>query len=65
VSFCTKPVSKGRVAAAVEQAFAPTGSPKEEAIVDSIRARIACLRRASGVMAMVTGGPVEQAIAGD
>ncbi len=67
VEFLTKPFHKDELLHAVEQAFASDRNRrKEEAIVDSIRARIDSLTaREREVMAMVTAGLLNKQIAGE
>jgi FixJ family two-component response regulator len=67
VEFLTKPFQKEELLNAVEQAFASDRARrKEEAILDSIRARISSLTvREREVMAMVTAGLLNKQIAGE
>ncbi|MGC1461979.1 MAG: response regulator [Terracidiphilus sp.] len=67
VEFLTKPFQKDELLHAVEQAFASDRHRrKEEAIVESIRARIGSLTpRESAVMMMVTAGLLNKQIAGE
>lgn len=67
VEFLTKPFQKEELLHAVEQAFASDRARrKEEAIVDSIRARIGSLTpREREVMAMVTAGLLNKQIASE
>jgi len=67
VEFLTKPFQKEELLHAVEQAFASDRNRrKEEAILHSIRARIASLTpREREVMAMVTAGLLNKQIAGE
>jgi FixJ family two-component response regulator len=67
VEFLTKPFQKEELLHAVEQAFASDRSRrKEEAILDSIRARIDLLTdREREVMAMVTAGLLNKQIAAE
>jgi FixJ family two-component response regulator len=67
VEFLTKPFQKDELLRAVEQAFAADRARrKEDAIVDSIRARINSLTaREREVMAMVTAGLLNKQIAGE
>jgi FixJ family two-component response regulator len=67
VEFLTKPFQKEELLNAVEQAFASDRTRrKEEAILDSIRARIESLTaREREVMAMVTAGLLNKQIAGE
>jgi FixJ family two-component response regulator len=67
VEFLTKPFQKEELLNAVEQAFASDRTRrKEEAILDSIRARIESLTaRERKVMAMVTAGLLNKQIAGE
>ena len=67
VEFLTKPFQKEELLHAVEQAFASDRDRRtEEAIVDSIRARIDSLTpREREVMAMVTAGLLNKQIAGE
>ena len=67
VEFLTKPFQKEELLHAVEQAFASDRNRRtEEAIVDSIRARIGSLTpREREVMAMVTAGLLNKQIAGE
>jgi FixJ family two-component response regulator len=67
VEFLTKPFQKEELLHAVEQAFASDRARrKEEAILDSIRARIGLLTpREREVMAMVTAGLLNKQIAGE
>jgi FixJ family two-component response regulator len=67
VEFLTKPFQKEELLRAVEQAFASDQARrKEQAIVDSIRARIETLTpREREVMAMVTAGLLNKQIASE
>jgi len=67
VEFLTKPFQKEELLHAVEQAFASDRARrKEDAILDSIRARIESLTpREREVMAMVTAGLLNKQIAGE
>jgi len=67
IEFLTKPFQKEELLHAVEQAFASDRTRrKEEAILDSIRARISSLTtREREVMAMVTAGLLNKQIAGE
>ncbi len=67
VEFLTKPFQKEELLHAVEQAFAlDQARRKEEAIIDSIRARIDSLTpREREVMAMVTAGLLNKQIASE
>jgi FixJ family two-component response regulator len=67
VEFLTKPFQKEELLHAVEQAFASDRSRRrEEAILDSIRARIDLLtEREREVMAMVTAGLLNKQIAAE
>jgi FixJ family two-component response regulator len=67
VEFLTKPFQKEELLHAVEQAFAIDRNRRtEEAILDSIRARINSLTpREREVMAMVTAGLLNKQIAGE
>ena len=67
IEFLTKPFQKEELLHAVEQAFASDRERrKEEAILDSIRARIGSLTpREREVMAMVTAGLLNKQIAGE
>jgi FixJ family two-component response regulator len=67
VEFLTKPFQKDELLHAVEQAFASDRARrKEEAILDSIRARIDSLTtREREVMGMVTAGLLNKQIAGE
>jgi FixJ family two-component response regulator len=67
VEFLTKPFQKEELLRAVEQAFASDRSRRrEEAILDSIRARIDLLtEREREVMAMVTAGLLNKQIAAE
>ena len=67
IEFLTKPFQKEELLNAVEQAFASDRTRrKEEAILDSIRARIESLTaREREVMAMVTAGLLNKQIAGE
>jgi FixJ family two-component response regulator len=67
VEFLTKPFQKEDLLNAVEQAFAMDSSRrKEDAILESIRARISSLTaREREVMAMVTAGLLNKQIAGE
>jgi FixJ family two-component response regulator len=67
VEFLTKPFQKEELLHAVEQAFASDRMRRlEDAILDSIRARIGTLTlREREVMAMVTAGLLNKQIAGD
>jgi len=67
VEFLTKPFQKEELLRAVEQAFASDQiRRKEQAIVDSIRARIESLTpREREVMAMVTAGLLNKQIASE
>jgi FixJ family two-component response regulator len=67
IEFLTKPFQKEELLHAVKQAFASDRNRrKEEAIVDSIRARIDSLTaREREVMAMVTAGLLNKQIAGE
>ena len=67
IEFLTKPFQKEELLHAVEQAFASDRTRrKEEAILDSIRARVSSLTtREREVMAMVTAGLLNKQIAGE
>ena len=67
VEFLTKPFQKEELLHAVEQAFASDRARrKEDAILDSIRARVSSLTaREREVMAMVTAGLLNKQIAGE
>ncbi|HEV2484705.1 MAG TPA: response regulator transcription factor [Terracidiphilus sp.] len=67
VEFLTKPFQKDELLHAVEQAFASDRARrKEEAILDSIRARLDSLTtREREVMGMVTAGLLNKQIAGE
>jgi FixJ family two-component response regulator len=67
VEFLTKPFQKEELLHAVEQAFASDHARREEeAILNSIRARIASLtEREREVMAMVTAGLLNKQIAAE
>jgi FixJ family two-component response regulator len=67
VEFLTKPFQKEELLHAVEQAFACDRSRRaEEAILDSIRARVDSLTpREREVMALVTAGLLNKQIAGE
>jgi FixJ family two-component response regulator len=67
IEFLTKPFQKEELLHAVEQAFASDRTRRrEEAILDSIRARIGSLTvREREVMAMVTAGLLNKQIAGE
>ena len=67
IEFLTKPFQKEELLKAVEQAFtSDRARRKEEAILDSIRERIASLTvREREVMAMVTAGLLNKQIAGE
>lgn len=67
VEFLTKPFQKDELLGAVEQALAADRARRtEEAVVDSIRARIESLTaREREVMALVTAGLLNKQIAGE
>jgi FixJ family two-component response regulator len=67
VEFLTKPFHKEELLGAVEQAFAADRARrKEEAILDSIQARISSLTlREREVMALVTAGHLNKQIASE